>query len=240
LEVEPECAPVKQLADFREKLELRRLGFRYGDDEVLKGLDLTVAYGEVLVLIGASGEGKTTLLDLISGLLSPSEGAITVDRVVLQRSLIPLWREQIAYVPQESVLFDGTVKENLLWGARRIENQELESVMERLKLSDVWRRGDGQGSFRVGVRGERLSVGERQRLSIARAVLRKPRLLLLDEVTSALDQDTELAVLKALRDLGCTIILVTHRQAASQFADRVVILNNGRLEEVHSRRVAFS
>jgi ATP-binding cassette, subfamily C, bacterial len=211
--------------------ELRFSGvrFAYGDKPVLEGADLVVPAGEIAVLTGASGAGKTTLVDLALGLHRPQAGRILVDGVDLAEVDLQAWRALVGYVPQELVLFHGTVRENLTLGDGAHDARDVEEAL-RLAGADrfVAELPEGLETV-VGTKGARLSGGQRQRIALARALLRRPRLLILDEVTSALDPASERAIcanVAALRGRA-TVLAVTHRPAFLGIATRVYRVEGG-------------
>jgi ABC-type multidrug transport system fused ATPase/permease subunit len=202
-------------------LEIDRLDFVYQDGTyVAKNLSLQLLQGELAVLQGGSGEGKSSLLNLIAGLLEPATGEIRVDR------------RHLAYMPQEVPLLDDTIRNNLLFGLRKIEDTEIMRALEAALLTDLVRALPGGLETRIGDNGILLSGGERQRLSLARAILRNASLLLLDEATSALDEETEQQVLQSLSHSGAAVILVSHRATVTKYAKRVFELRNGKIEDV--------
>lgn len=162
-------------------------------------------------IIGVSGSGKTTLLDLLSGLLSPDTGSISVDGVPLHE--VHGWRKCIAYIPQETLIQNGTIRENLSWGNAEPTDAEIESALSRSALTELIKRLPKGLETEVGERGVKLSGGEKQRVALARALLRHPQLLILDEATSALDPDNHRLVIDSIRALhgNLTVLIVTHR-----------------------------
>jgi ATP-binding cassette subfamily C protein len=162
-------------------------------------------------IIGPTGCGKTTLLDILTGLNQPDTGLVLADGVPLGAR--PDWHLGLAYVPQESSILDGTVRENLTWGDNERDDQEIEAALKRAAASDFVARLPQGLETRVGERGVRLSGGEKQRLALARALLRRPALLVLDEATSALDRENQHIIFEALRSLHgqMTVLIVTHR-----------------------------
>lgn len=212
-------------------LEFRDVTFHYaGTDSGLTSLSLVVPRGDITALTGPSGAGKSTAADLALGLLAPQSGQVLVDGAPLSAGDLVWWRHHIAYVPQETVLVPGTVRENLSWSVSRpVSDEECWTALDR--AAAVFARGLPLGlDTELGDRGLRLSGGERQRIAIARALLREPALLVLDEATSSLDDATESAVLGMMTSLApaVTVLVVAHRQSTIDAADHVVRLVAGR------------
>jgi ABC-type multidrug transport system fused ATPase/permease subunit len=203
------------------------------DVEVLAGIDLAIAPGEAVALVGASGAGKSTVAALIGRLYDPTRGRILLDGRDL-RDLDPGWlRAQIGVVPQESVLFSASIEENVRYGRPGATPEDVVRAC-RAAHADAFIRAFPDGyATKVGERGQQLSGGQRQRIAIARAVLKDPRILLLDEATSALDAESEALVQDALARLmvGRTAIIIAHRLSTVRRADRVVVLEGGRIVE---------
>jgi ATP-binding cassette subfamily C protein len=204
---------------------------------VLDGIDVDIAPGEIVGLAGPSGAGKTTLLDIVAGLRLPDAGYLRVAGVVLGTPQLPIWRRGIAYVTQDTYLFDDTLRRNLVWGADDIVGDpQVWAALQATGLRDLVEGLPDMLDTRVAERGLRFSGGQRQRLALARAILRAPQLLLLDEATSALDLTAERTVLagvcEALPDTA--IMLVSHRIEALAICDRLIILDDGRIVPVDS------
>jgi ATP-binding cassette, subfamily B, bacterial MsbA len=195
---------------------------------VLRGIDLEIPVGRTIALVGASGGGKSTLIDLIPRFHDPTAGSICWDGVDLRSFRIPSITAHVAVVGQEPFLFDDTLLANIAYGRPGATRAEIETAARRANLhDDVLRLEGGQGyDTRVGDRGGRLSGGQRQRVAIARALLRDAPILLLDEPTSALDAQSEQHVQEALAELmkGRTVVVVAHRLATVQHADRICVL----------------
>ncbi|HID16126.1 MAG TPA: ABC transporter ATP-binding protein, partial [Candidatus Atribacteria bacterium] len=196
---------------FKEKIVLDNITFAYDTKPILKDLNLTVKKGQKLAIIGKSGVGKTTLLDIIIGLYTPTSGRILIDDKPLTITNVGSWRKKIGYIPQEIYLFDGTVKDNVVFG-REFNEEKLIDVLKKANIYDFLLTKDGIYT-KVGEAGVKLSGGQKQRIAIARALYGEPELLVLDEATSALDKITEEKILKEIFDIGRdkTLIIVTHR-----------------------------
>jgi len=219
----------KPLDDLKVGLEFRGVSFRYGEAWVLRDLSFESRQGETVALVGVSGSGKSTVMDLISRFIEPQEGSILVDGQDLAMITTESWRALIGLVGQENLLFNDTVKANIAFGD---ENPDMERVIEAAKAANAhgFVAGMEHGyETSLAEQGSRLSGGQRQRIAIARALYRNPRLLLLDEATSALDSVAEQEVQEALQALmkGRTTLVVAHRLSTIQKADRIVVLEKG-------------
>ncbi|MGZ9098705.1 MAG: ATP-binding cassette domain-containing protein [Brevundimonas sp.] len=194
-------------------------------------LDLTIERGDFVAVVGASGSGKTTFADLLSGLLSPQSGRILVGEVEIDEATVPLWRERVAYVAQDPVLFNDTVRRNLLWGAPAATDDGVATALAVTGADRVVERLKAGMDTVVGERGALVSGGERQRLVLSRALLRSPEVLILDEATSAIDLESERDILLHLRDLPArpTIILITHRRESVTMCDRLLEFRDGEI-----------
>lgn len=202
------------------------------DVRVLADIDLAIAPGEMVALVGPSGAGKSSLLDLLQRFYDPTAGAIYADGVDVRAMPLENLRQQIAWVPQDAVLFSGTVRDNLVYGLPRATDVELQQALNAANAAEfVADLPDGLET-RLGEGGIGLSGGQRQRLAIARALLTAPRLLLLDEATSALDAGSEHHIREAVRQLKgqCTLLVVAHRLSTVRDADRILVLNGGRIQ----------
>jgi ATP-binding cassette subfamily C protein len=197
---------------------------------VLKGIDLPIEAGILTAVIGPSGAGKSTIADLINGLLLPTRGGLSLDGQRLGPAEIRQWRRQVGYVGQETVLFHQSVRENLLWARPDATDADLREALAHASASFVYDLPGGLESI-VGDRGILLSSGQRQRISLARALLRQPTLLILDEATNALDVENEARILDAIQGLRgtLTILMIAHRASAIRRADRIFELEAGRI-----------
>jgi ATP-binding cassette subfamily C protein len=218
----------------RDGVRLEEVRFSYGDGgESLAGVSLLIAAGRITALVGPSGSGKTTLADVVAGLLRPSAGRVEVDGAALDGAAGDAWRRSIGYVTQEPVIFRGTIRENLMWVRPDATDADLWGALRRADAADFVARMPGGLDAALGDRGTGLSGGERQRLALARALLREPTLLILDEVTSALDAASEARVLEAVAGLRgeVTVLACTHRPALAALADAVHRVEGGRITE---------
>ncbi|MFO7772817.1 MAG: ABC transporter ATP-binding protein [Dehalococcoidia bacterium] len=221
---------------FREKLELDRITFRYpGTEEpVIHDLSLTVKAGSAVALVGTTGAGKTTIGDIILGLLPPSEGVMRVDGVEISDENLPRWQRNLGYVPQDIYLQDNTVASNIAFGTPE-KDIDMEAVERAARVANIHEfivneLPDGYRTV-VGERGVRLSGGERQRVGIARALYHDPGVLVLDEATSALDGATERAVFAAIENVARvkTLVIIAHRLTTVRKCDAVYVIDYGRI-----------
>jgi ABC-type multidrug transport system fused ATPase/permease subunit len=226
---------LRPFTHLRQGIELRHVTLRYPGSEqaALDDLSLTIPCGQMVALVGASGSGKSSVLNLLLRLYEPSSGQILVDGVELGELNVAQWRAQIGLVDQETVLFHQSVADNLRFGAPGADQQTLEQAARLTQAYDFIQALPQGWRTEIGDRGYRLSGGERQRLAWSRALLRQPSLLLLDEATSQLDSQTERLIQQALDDLRAqrTVIVVAHRLSTVIHADQIFVLAAGRLVE---------
>jgi ATP-binding cassette subfamily B protein len=199
----------------------------------LSDISFSASPGKMIALVGPSGSGKSTLINLVIGFLRPSQGAIHVDGADYKELDLRTVRKFLSVVPQESVLFDGTISENISYGLSDVTSQEIESALRDANAWDFVQAFDDGAETIVGERGARLSGGQRQRLAIARALIRNPRILILDEATSALDSESEKLIQDALSRLmkDRTTFVVAHRLSTVQEADQILVLDEGKIVE---------
>jgi len=217
------------------RITLDRVAFHYDvGTEVLADITLDIAPGEIVALVGPSGAGKSTLFNLIPRFYDPTGGAVTVDGHDLRGVTLDSLRGQVGLVPQETLLFGGTVRENIAYGRLGADDAEIEAAARAANAHEFISEMPAGYETVVGERGVKLSGGQRQRIAIARAVLKDPRILLLDEATSALDAESEMLVQDALGRLmlGRTVVIIAHRLSTVRAAHRIAVLERGRLVEV--------
>jgi len=213
------------------ELRLRDVRFAYAPDSpvVLDGLSLEFEAGKITAVAGLSGAGKSTVADLVMGLLVADAGSVEADGVAIMRGNARAWRRRIGYVSQDTLLFHDTVRANLLWAKPSATDAELAETIDGASAGFVYALGQGIETV-VGDRGMMLSHGQRQRIALARALLLKPSLLILDEATNSLDLENEESILNVVKGLRVTTILISHRPSAVAVADRVYVLERGRVK----------
>lgn len=229
-------ATVQKVPSLHGNVTFENVSFAYEANQspVLKNINLDVKKGEIIALVGLSGAGKSTMVNLIPRFYDPTEGSIKVDGIDLRDIQLNSLRSQLAIVPQESILFRGTLLDNIRYGKLNATEEE---VIEAAKKANAWEfieKMPGKLRSRLGDRGYKLSGGQKQRVSIARAILRDPKILILDEATSALDSKSEALVQEALITLmeGRTTFVIAHRLSTIVHAHKIVVLENGRIVEI--------
>lgn len=224
--------------ELQNKCSFANVSFAYDQTPVLKNVSLDIVAGEVTVLLGPSGAGKTTIIDLLIGLLSTGDGEISIDGVPIDEVDIRSWRNSMGYVPQELTLLHGSVYDNVTLGDDTISSEEVWSALRAAGAEDFIQELPQKLETHIGNMGSKLSGGQRQRLSLARALVRQPTLLVLDEVTSALDEHTEAAICRNIAGLGSkyTIVAITHRPAWTKIASRLYEVQDGHVTPVPTDR----
>jgi ABC-type multidrug transport system fused ATPase/permease subunit len=237
--------------DFSPKLALKDLKFTYSDsiNEVVSGISLNVEAGKFVAFVGPSGGGKSTLIDLMLGLLAPSSGVITISNHSPVEA-IKKWPGAIGYVPQDVFIENSTVKENICLGFNPdlVADQLVWDALKMADLTEFVKSLDGELSFKISDGGKNLSGGQRQRLGIARALLTKPKIVIFDEATSALDAEIENRVAESILKLTgeCTVIFIAHRLSVVRSADMIYyidkgkIVNQGRFDELRAVNADFN
>ena len=233
------------LAPIRNSVEFRNVGFAYDDEPdrfVLRSVSFSVRAGQVAAIVGLSGAGKTTLVNLIPRFYDPTEGAVLIDGVDVRDASLASVRSQVALVTQETVLFDDTIAANIAYGVPGAARDRIVAAAKAAHADEFIQRLPEGYDGRIGERGQRLSGGQRQRLAMARAILKDSPLLVLDEATSALDAESELLVQAALANLmqNRTTFVIAHRLSTVRRADMIIALDKGRVAEVgtHDELVA--
>ena len=224
---------------FTSTLELRDVAFAYGEREALAGISLALRAGQWAALVGSTGSGKSTLVDLVLGVLEPSRGQILIDGVVLSGTNRRAWQKNVAYVPQMIFMVDDSIERNICFGLpnEAVDRDRMVWAAKVAQIHDfiVADLPDGYGTV-IGERGVRLSGGQRQRLGVARALYRRPKLLVLDEATSALDGPTEQRFFEALRRelVDATVLSIAHRLSTTRSFDLIHVVERGRIVDVGS------
>ena len=233
-----ETNPEGSSPHLEKSVRLNNVSFGYGKISVLRNASLTVPAGSFTAIMGASGAGKTTIADLIIGLLRPQQGEILIDNVPLEQVHLRQWRRMIGYVPQESFLLHDTVLWNVTLGDPEVNEADAEAALRAAGAWEFVAELPQQIHSSVAERGTALSGGQRQRIAIARALARRPKLLILDEVTSSLDPQTEAAICQTLQGLrgGLTILAISHQPAVVEAADRIYRIQSGEVILVRDGR----
>ncbi|AFS77472.1 ABC transporter, permease/ATP-binding protein [Gottschalkia acidurici 9a] len=221
--------------NLKGNIEYSQVDFGYeGGHKILKNIDLTINAGETIALVGPSGAGKTTLCSLLPRFYEVESGAITIDGIDIRKMTLESLRSHIGIVQQDVFLFNGTIRENIVYGKLDATEDEIWQALRRAQLEELIQSQPEGLDTVIGERGVKLSGGQKQRLSIARMFLKNPSILILDEATSALDTETEAAIQKALEELshGRTTLIIAHRLATIKNADRIVVVTEeGIIEE---------
>ena len=233
-EANREINPGREMPDIGQGCRFENVNFSHGAKQVLNGVSLEIPASAITVLSGPSGAGKTTIIDLLIGLHRPDSGRILIGGTPIEEIDVTLWRKQLGYVPQELSLFHANVRTNITLGDETITDEQiLEALSQAGAGSFVAQLSHGLDTS-VGEMGSKLSGGQRQRISLARALVNKPKVLILDEVTSALDPETEAEIVANIAGLrgAYTIVAITHRPAWTEIADRLYRVSEGRVRPV--------
>lgn len=235
--------------DIRGDVEFDNVSYRYpgADHDVVRNFSLNVRAGECIAIVGASGSGKSTIMNLIIGFMKPTDGELKIDGKNIDEYNLSEYRHRISVVSQSSILFSGSIRDNITYGMSRYTEEELNRVAEEANVTEFTKDLPGGLDAEVGEHGGKLSGGQRQRITIARALIRNPRILILDEATSALDNISELHVQRAIAAAakGRTTFIVAHRLSTIRDADRIVVMQNGEAaecgtyEELMAKKGAF-
>jgi ATP-binding cassette, subfamily B, bacterial len=214
---------------------LQQVCYRYpaSDQKILQDIDLEVKQGETVAFVGESGSGKSTILNLLIGFIQPTEGKILLDGHDMSSIDLRSFRHHLAVVPQSTILFSGTILQNITYGMPSVTEEEIKRVLLAANLWDVIQKLPDGLNTKIGEHGDKLSGGQRQRVSIARALIRNPKVIILDEATSALDSHSEKRIQEALNILchGRTTFIVAHRLSTIRNADKIAVIENGRCVE---------
>ncbi|HBB56834.1 TPA: hypothetical protein DEW47_01055 [Patescibacteria group bacterium] len=222
------------LDEIKGDIEFKDVSFSYKNGKpVLENINLKIKQGEVVALVGESGVGKSTLIDLISAYHFPNKGKVLIDDHDIRRIKLKFLRQNIAVVPQETVLFSDTIKTNIKYGSFKASDGEIEEAAKKAHALEFIEKFPKKWKQIVGERGVKLSVGQKQRVSIARAILRNPKILILDEPTSALDAKSEMIIQKSLEELmqGRTTFIIAHRLSTVRKADKIIVFEKGGIME---------
>jgi ABC-type multidrug transport system fused ATPase/permease subunit len=222
------------LANVKGKVDFKKVSFNYeGKPLVLKGISFKVKPGEKIALVGGSGGGKTTVADLLSLYYKAKKGEILIDDVNIKKLNLSFLRSIIAYVPQEIVLFNDTIKNNILYGRPSASEKDILEAARIANADHFISRLPQKYDTLVGERGIKLSTGQKQRLAIARAVIRNPKILVLDEATSSLDVKSEKLVQEAIEALteNKTTFIIAHRLSTVRKADKILVIDKGKIAE---------
>ena len=228
-----EAAQPKKIGEIQKKIEIKNVRFQYDKEsgDILKDINLEINVGELVAIVGPTGTGKSTLVNLIPRFYDPYEGSVSLDGEDIKGISFKSLRSQIGIVAQETFLFNDTVGNNIAYGARNASQEEIEDAAKKSYAHRFIKEMPNQYMTTIGDRGFRLSGGEKQRIAIARAILKNPPILILDEATSQLDSESEKFVQEAVDDLmrGRTVIAIAHRLSTIKKADKIIVLQEGRI-----------
>src|SRR5439155_13990852 len=228
--------------ELRGDIEFRNLNFSYNGVRVLHNVDLLIPAGTSLAIVGPTGSGKTTLASLIPRIYDAEPGAVLIDGKPIREYPLEVLRLNIGFVPQETFLFSETVRENIAFGVENASDEDVHWAAESANIATEIEEFPHQYKTLVGERGITLSGGQKQRTAIARALIRHPRILILDDALSSVDTQTEDKILNHLRDVmhGRTTIFISHRVSTVRNADRIAVLHSGRIVELGTHEELLS
>lgn len=224
----------RKFEQLRKEIVLNNISFSYPTQkDVLKNIQVVIPKGKMIAIVGRSGVGKTTLIDILMGFYQIDQGEHLIDGIPFSQFEINSWRRKIGYVPQDAFLFNMSIKENLLWSNEAATEEEIARVCDMANATEFIERFPEKFNTVVGEHGVRLSGGQRQRIALARAMLRKPELLILDEATSSLDSHSELLIQKSIENVikETTLVVIAHRLSTIRKADYIYVLDHGAVIE---------
>jgi ATP-binding cassette subfamily B protein len=226
--------PAVSLAPIRGEIEFRNLNFAYNGTMVLHDINLKIPEGSSLAIVGPTGSGKTTLVDLIPRVYDAPPGTVFIDRRPVRDYPLEKLRQNVGFVPQETFLFSDTIRENIAFGVASASDEAIRAAAQAANIAEDIESFPEQYKTMVGERGITLSGGQKQRTAIARAIIRNPRILVLDDALSSVDTQTEDKILNHLRTImrGRTTIFISHRVSTVRNADRIAVLYGGRIVEL--------
>jgi len=241
-EVKSRTSATVEAPQIRGEVEFRNLNFSYNSTPVLCDINLRIPEGSSLAIVGPTGSGKTTLVSLIPRIYDAEPGSVLIDNIPIREYPIATLRHNLGFVPQETFLFSETVRENIAFGKEDATDDDVRSAAGAASIAEDIESFPEQYKTVVGERGITLSGGQKQRTAIARAIIRNPRILILDDALSSVDTHTEDKILNHLREImqGRTTIFISHRVSTVRNADRIAVLHNGRIVEIgtHDELVA--
>jgi ATP-binding cassette subfamily B protein len=224
-----------KIKDVTGKITFNNVDFQYKDSEapILKNLNFTINPGETIAFVGASGAGKSTILNLVIGFFQSTGGEVLIDGQDIKSLNLQSYRSYIGVVPQNPILFSDTIRENIIYGTNDISDNELNEIVKAANLEELIKSLPEGLNTKITEHGRNLSGGQRQRISIARAFVRNPKILILDEATSALDSVSEKKIQESIEKLvkDRTTLVVAHRLSTIRNADKIAVIGNGGLEE---------
>jgi len=229
------------LAPFKERIIFEGVWFGYDSQDILKGINLEAKKSEIIAIVGLSGVGKTTLVDLIPRFYDPRRGRILIDGTDIKDVKLGSLRRQVGIVTQETILFNDTIRNNIAYGDNSVSDEKIRQAAKKAYIDEFIMQLPSGYNTLIGERGQKLSGGERQRIAIARAILKDPPILILDEATSQLDTESERLVQEALNELmeGRTVFVIAHRLSTVRTASKIIVLGEGRIieEGTHSELI---